>query len=105
MKQLYIANLNEDKGSFNFNHSFSEIGIQLIQQAQQEKQIRNQQGAQDLFIASSFMFTGFEVFWSIKQGRIEREQSVICALETMFDVAPEYAVQNESNSLHFENFQ
>lgn len=105
MKQLYIANLTDDKGSFNFNSLFSQTCIKLIAQAQQNEQIRNQQAPEDLFVASSFMFTGFEVMWSIKAGSFEREQTVLRALEAMFDVVPAYSVQSEPQSLNWRDFE
>ncbi|MGM0216914.1 TetR/AcrR family transcriptional regulator [Enterococcus sp. AZ109] len=105
MKQLYIANLTEDKGSFNFNPTFSQLCIDLITKAQENEQIRNQQEPEALFIASSFMFTGVEVLWSIKDGGFERENNVIRALETVFDVAPKYSIQREVHSLNCEDFQ
>lgn len=104
ISHLYIANLTTDKGSFNFNDSFSSLGINLIEKAQETEQIRNQQSAQNLFISSSFMFTGFEVFWGIKKGSFDRQQAVITALETIFNVDSNYSV-SENSVLDFGHFR
>lgn len=104
ISHLYISNLTSDKGSFNFNDSFSTLCIGLIEKAQKSGQILNPQNAQNLFMSSSFMFTGFEVFWGIKKGSFDRQQAVITALETVFNVAPEFSLQ-ETKQLDFENFR
>lgn len=103
--QLYITNLTEDKGSFDFNESFCKLCVELIEQGQAAGQIGNRQKPQDLFIASSFMFTGFEVMWGIKKGRFDRVSNVVLALEAVFDVAPEYRVKDVPVTLEFENFE
>lgn len=104
ISHLYIANLTTDKGSFDFNESFSSLSIHLIEKAQESGQILNSQKAQNLFISSSFMFTGFEVFWGIKKGSFDRQHAVVAALETIFDVNPAYSLQ-ESVLLEFESFR
>lgn len=102
--QLYIANLTEDKGSFDFNESFSKLCVSLVEKAQAAGQIRNQQKALDLYTASGFMFTGFEVFWGIKKGGFDRVANVILALEAMFDVAPEFKVKDVPVVLDYGEF-
>lgn len=99
IKQLYITNLTKDKHSFDFNDSFSELCISLIDKAQQAGQIRNQQNAEELFIASSLIFAGIEVFWSIKDGAIDRQRALIRSLEALFDIAPEYSVEKAGKKL------
>lgn len=105
MSQLYITNLTEDKGSFNFNPRFMELCIDLITKAQMAKQIKNQKPAKNLFIASSFMFTGLEALWSMKKGGFERKENMMVTLETMFDVAPEFSMLNETRTLDYSDFQ
>ncbi|CAJ1225564.1 hypothetical protein LZY01_20650 [Levilactobacillus zymae] len=84
--QLFIANLTENKGSFDFNQRFSEICIELITKAQKVGQIRNQKSPADLFVAASVMFTGYAVFWAVKNADFDRVKNVVASLEVVFDV-------------------
>ncbi|WP_125589259.1 hypothetical protein [Companilactobacillus jidongensis] len=90
VRQLFITNLKVDQGSFDFNKQFASMCVDLISKAQFSNQIRNKQDPRELFIASSFLFTGYEVFWAIKNDDKNTIQSVIASIEVIFDVKPEF---------------
>ncbi|KRK78658.1 TetR/AcrR family transcriptional regulator [Companilactobacillus nodensis] len=89
VRQLFITNLKIDKGSFDFNKQFASMCVNLISKAQSSNQIRNKQDPKELFIASSFLFTGYEVFWAIKNDDKNTIQNVIASIEVIFDIQPE----------------
>lgn len=89
VRQLFITNLKVDKGSFDFNKQFASMCVNLISKAQSSNQIRNKQDPKELFIASSFLFTGYEVFWAIKNDDKNTIQNVIASIEVIFDIQPE----------------
>ncbi|MEY8353378.1 TetR/AcrR family transcriptional regulator [Lachnospiraceae bacterium 54-53] len=87
--QLYIMNLKQDKKTFNFNPTLTDICVALIEQAQIAGQIRNQKNAMELYQAAAFMFTGYEVMWCIKEGGFNRKELVRQSLEVILDIDPE----------------
>lgn len=87
--QLFIMNLKEDRGTFNFNRTLIDICVAVIGKAQKAGQIRNHAAAPELFQTAGFLFTGYEVMWCIKKGGFDRKQWVRQSLEVLFDVAPE----------------
>lgn len=90
--QLFISNILREKGTFSFNHSFAELCISLIEQAQKAGQIQNAKPAAELFQAASFLFTGYEIMWCIKDGTFDREKMVRQSLEIIFDVPEKYCL-------------
>lgn len=89
VRQLFITNLKKDQGSFDFNTNFANMCVDLISKAQSSKQIRSQQDPRELFIAASFLFTGYEVFWAIKNDDKTTIQNVIASIEVIFDIQPQ----------------
>lgn len=104
MSQLYITNLEENRGSFDFNERFSSLCVSLIRKAQGTGQIRNQKDADELYLSASFMFTGLELFWSLQKGSFEQGKVFIVALESIFDVAPECSIRESEESLGYQSF-
>ena len=84
MRELYIYNLTEDKQTFDFKEKFTDLCVSLIEQAQQSKQINNPSDAYDLYIASAYIFSGTEVFWSVKNGHFDRVKVLLNSLNVLF---------------------
>lgn len=88
--QLFIVNLREDRGTFDFRDDLTKMAVFLIERAQKTGQIRNQSPPLPLYRAASHMYEGYELLWSIKKGRFDRKTLVRRAMEDIFDVAPAY---------------
>jgi len=97
--QLFVMNLKQDRGSFNFSGSLSELCIALIQKAQQTGQVRNQSDAKALFQAAAFMSTGYEVMWCIKSGEFDRKTMLHQSLQALFDVPDELRDNNPISAI------
>jgi AcrR family transcriptional regulator len=89
-RQLFISNLNKDYGSFDFRDELTRVAVNLVEKAQKAGQIRNQSPAKELYQASAYAFLGYELTWSMKGDNFEGFNKVRCAMEQIYDVAPEY---------------
>ena len=87
--QMFIMNLKEDRGSFDFRDHLTNIAIAIIKKGQATKQIRNQNNPEILYQASAYAFTGYELMWCIKKGQFDWKKELRIALENIYDVAPE----------------
>lgn len=88
-KQLFIANLNQDHGSFDFREELTRIAVTLIEKAQKAGQIRNQSPALALYRASAYAFLGYELTWSMKGDAFAGFRQIRRAMEQIYDAAPE----------------
>lgn len=86
--QLYIINLREDKGTFDYDEQLTKVAVLLIERAQKEGQIRNQSPALSLYRSAAHMFEGYELWWCIKKGSFDRKKAIRGAMEDIFDVDP-----------------
>lgn len=84
--QLFITNLGNNQGTFDFDDRFKQVCVSLITAAQKAHQIRNQSAPLQLFIAASMMFTGYNVYWAIRNGDFDRPTNFVASLETVFDI-------------------
>lgn len=84
MRELYIYNLTDDKHTFDFNQGFTELCVSLIEQAQKTKQINNLSDPYELYLASAYIFSGTEVFWSVKKGDFNRAKILLNSLNVLF---------------------
>lgn len=89
--KLYAANIKENRGSIRFRHNLDEMFILLIEKAQAAGQIRNTKPAKEIYRAFGYTYVGLEVFWAIEKDKFDRRHELVSALESTFDVAPEYA--------------
>jgi AcrR family transcriptional regulator len=89
-RQLFISNLNNDYGSFDFREELTRVAVNLVEKAQQAGQIRNQSPAKALYEASAYAFLGYELTWCIKGEDFKGFEHVRNALEQLYDVEPKY---------------
>jgi len=87
-RQLFISNLNNDYGSFDFREELTRVAINLIEKAQQAGQIRNQSPADVLYQASAYAFLGYELTWSMKGDAFDGFKNIRSAMEQIYDVEP-----------------
>lgn len=88
-KQLFISNLKEDRGSYDFREDLTRVAITVIEKAQAAGQIRNQSPAERLYRASAYAFLGYEITWCIKGEHFDAFKHIRQAMEQIYDVAPE----------------
>lgn len=88
--QLYIANLREDQGTFDFRDDLTKMAVRLIERAQKAGQIRNSSPPGPLYRAAAHLFEGYELLWCIKKGSFERRRYIRRAMEDIFDTAPAF---------------
>ena len=93
--QLFVINLKQDRGTFNFSRPLRELCVALITKAQKQGHIRNTSAPEDLFLSAAFMSAGYEMFWCIKNGQFNRKILVHQSLEALFDLAPELRMSNK----------
>lgn len=89
---LFITNLTQNQGTFDFDQRFERICVDLILKAQQHSQIQNHSQPLQLFIAASILFTGYNVYWAIANGNFELLENFIASLEAVFDVPEEHRI-------------
>jgi len=101
--QMYIVNLKEDRGTFNFNENLTKLAVLLIERAQKAGQIRNQSPARPLYRAAAHTFEGYDLLWCIKDGNFDRKPVIRRAMEDIFDVNPEYRIYpiNADDSVYY----
>ncbi|MBU9739113.1 TetR/AcrR family transcriptional regulator [Diplocloster agilis] len=87
--QLFIVNLKEDRGSFDMREDLTRIAISVIRKGQEAGQIRNPNPAEQLYEASAYLFTGYEITWCIKKGNFDWMENTRRSLEVMYDILPE----------------
>jgi len=88
-KQLLIANVKEDRRSFELEGKRKELLAFLIQEGQKAGQIRNPAPADRLCREIGIIYLGCETQWCVKGGRFDREDTLRRTLEDLLDVVPE----------------
>lgn len=88
--KMFIMNLKEDRGSFDFREHLTNIMVAIIKKGQEANQILNKSNPETLYRASAFTFTGYELMWCIKDGKFDWQRELTKALEDIYEVAPEF---------------
>ncbi|HWQ77832.1 MAG TPA: TetR/AcrR family transcriptional regulator [Anaerovoracaceae bacterium] len=88
-KQLFISNLKDDRGSYDFREDLTRIAVKLIERAQEAGQIRNQSPAEALYRTSAYAFLGYHLTWCMKGDQFKAFEQIRQAMEQIYDVAPE----------------
>jgi AcrR family transcriptional regulator len=89
--QLFIANLKENRKSFEMRESLTKLCIIIIKKAQEKKEVRNQQDPAVLYKALAHLFTGYEVIWCINKDAQDFSEDFYQGMNAILDVAPQYA--------------
>lgn len=84
--QMLIANLNEDRHSFDLRNSLTDLSITIIQKAQEQGEIQNQCDANILYEAIAHCFMGYETTWCIKNGTCAWEKPFFLSLNAILNV-------------------
>lgn len=67
--QMLISNLNEDHHSFDMHESLTELGVTILQKAQEAGEILNADPPEILYALLAHLFAGHEVMWCIHNGQ------------------------------------
>lgn len=86
---MFIMNLKEDRGSFDFRDPLTNIAVAIIKKGQAAGQIQNKSDPEALYRASAYTFTGYELMWCVKNGNFEWQKELTKALENIYDVCDE----------------
>ncbi len=93
--QLLSINLQGNKNIFDMRQDLAEIARNIIEEAQQAKQVRNMNKASDLYRSAAYMFTGYEYMWCVRNGDFPWRNQILSSLEIIFDVKPELRTYSE----------
>ena len=91
--QMFIVNLKEDRHSFDRRTYLTNIMVTIIRKGQRSGQIRNPADPEALYEAAAYLFTGYEVMWCIRNGKMEWKKRMRRSLEAIFQVAPDLCMQ------------
>ena len=64
---MFIANLKENRHSFDMRDNLTKLCIIIIKKAQEQKEIHNLSNPEILYQALAHAFTGHEALWCIKK--------------------------------------
>lgn len=91
--QMFIVNLKEDRHSFDRRTYLTNIMVTIIRKGQRSGQIQNPADPEALYEAAAYLFTGYEVMWCIRNGKMEWKKRMRRSLEAIFQVAPDLCMQ------------
>lgn len=86
ISQMFRINLDEDKGSYDFQARFSEVCIAITKRGQEKGEFRNTSNAKELYQVLCYAFTGYEVTWCIKNGQFDFSEQVKKAIQMIYMV-------------------
>lgn len=87
--QMFIANLKENKRSFEMRKSLTKLCIIIIKKAQVNGEIHNHSSCETLYKALAYCFTGYEVMWCInKQSGFD--EAFYLSMNALLDVDEHY---------------
>lgn len=98
--QLFIVNLKQNRGTFDFNSRLTEVMNFLFRKAQENGQINNSSPAKDLYISCAHLCFGYGIVWCLEKGNFNLLDDFHRALETVCDVVDEYktALPSDTNT-------
>lgn len=88
--QMLIANLNQNRHSFDLRNKMTDLCVLLIQKAQKYKEIKNTKDAKFLYQTIAYCFTGYETMWCINDGKIDIKREFFKSMQVILDVEDEY---------------
>lgn len=88
--QMFIANLKENRHSFDMRDNLTKLCIIIIKKAQEQKEIHNLSNPEILYQALAHTFTGHEALWCIKKGEKCFDESFYLSMNALLEVDPAY---------------
>lgn len=87
---LFISNLKENKGTFDFNDMLTQTMTSVLSKAQRHGQVRNMNDAGELYMACANMCFGYGILWCLNKGQNDLLGDFRVALENVCDVDEAY---------------
>lgn len=87
--QMFIANLKENKRSFEMRESLTKLCMIIIKKAQTNGEIHNQSPCETLYKALAYCFTGYEVMWCINK-QSSFDEDFYLSMNALLDVDEQY---------------
>lgn len=84
--QLYIANLKENKGTFNTNNLFNDLVKTLIIKGQLSGEIQNQSNPDDLLETCVSLCFGSGIRWCLDEGQHDFRKEFLKTISIVLDV-------------------
>lgn len=88
--QLFITNLKENKGTFQFQEGITNLMSTLFDKAQKSNQIRNSKDPKELYLACAHLAFGYGIIWCLEDGKDELLKNFENGLIQVLDVDPKY---------------
>ncbi|ANZ62380.1 hypothetical protein AYR62_03110 [Secundilactobacillus paracollinoides] len=90
ISKVFVANLTQNRHTFDFNDAFKTTCVTLITKAQTAGQIQNTQAPDELFYTASYIFSGYDIMWAIEHDEITRINGMITSFNTLFNVPKQH---------------
>lgn len=90
--QLFISNLKENKGTFDFVDTLTQTMTAMIDRAQKAGQIKNSSAPHELYMACAHMSFGYGIIWCLNKGNFNLLDEFRAALQNVCDVPTEYRI-------------
>ena len=88
--QMFIANLKENRHSFDMRDNLTKLCIIIIKKAQKNKEIHNLSNPEFIYQALAHTFTGHEALWCIKKEEKCFDESFYLSMNALLEVDPAY---------------
>lgn len=83
---MLMANLDENKHSFDMRSSLTDLCEMIIKKAQDKKEIKNMTDPRILYSTLAHLFTGYETVWCIEDGHTDWDHSFYLSLIALLQV-------------------
>lgn len=90
---LFISNLREPKGTFDFDDMLTQAMTSVLSKAQQHGQVRNGNDPGELYMACANMCFGYGILWCLNRGKNDLIRDFRIALENVCDVEEAYRME------------
>lgn len=90
LSQLFIANLKENRKTFEMQESLTKLCHIIIKKAQEKNEIQNHCDPAILYDALAHLFTGYEVMWCIDKENDGFSEAFYLGMNAILEVDPQY---------------
>lgn len=87
---MLIANLNENKHSFDMRNSLTDLCVMIIKKSQEKNEIKNHTDPHILYETLAHLFTGYETVWCIEDGKTQWNKSFYQSLIALLQVEDQF---------------
>ncbi|MDY3091777.1 MAG: TetR/AcrR family transcriptional regulator [Erysipelotrichaceae bacterium] len=88
--QMLIANLNENRHSFDMRDEMTSICVLLVKKAQENHEIHNMQPPEILYKTLAYCFTGYETMWCIRNSLTNLKEDFYNSMRVILNVDEKY---------------